>query len=62
MPSLRIVDSAWAKELLQALSQDSSALRIICPLQRVLSLGGRVRGVKNLHFKLYLSGNPADRA
>lgn len=31
MPSLRLVDSAWGKELLQALSQDSSALRIICP-------------------------------
>jgi hypothetical protein len=34
----------------------------IAALQRVLGLGGRVRGVKKLHSKLYLSGNPADRA
>lgn len=29
----------------------------IAALQRVLGVGGRVRGVKNLHSKLYLSGN-----
>ena len=90
----RLVDGNWTKEFAEALNDDASRLRIICPfikagaLQRLLqhkpkeiqvitrfnlrdiadgvsdiaalrdllNAGAAVRGVKNLHAKLYLFG------
>ena len=92
--TLRLVDTGWDSELMDALRADKGALRIISPfikagalnrllalqpktvevitrfnladfaegvsditaLRRVLKAGGRVRGIRNLHAKLYLLG------
>ena len=93
--TFRLVDSHWESEFTEAMSFDSSALRIVSPFiklgpaSRLLSLGpesvqvitrfnmndfasgvsdsgalrhllqggARVRGIKNLHAKLYLFGS-----
>ena len=90
----RLVDRNWTKEFTEALEDDASELRIICPfikagalqrllqhnpkkiqvitrfnlgdfaecvsdiaaLRNLLDAGAAVRGVKNLHAKLYLFG------
>lgn len=90
----RLVDGNWTKEFAEALNDDASELRIICPfikagalqrllqhnpkeiqvitrfnlgdfaegvsdvaaLRNLLDAGAKVRGVKNLHAKLYLFG------
>jgi hypothetical protein len=92
--TIRLVDTGWGKELIDALRADTSELKIICPfikagaldrllssrprsiqvitrfnladfaegvsdiaaLRKLLNAGGRVRGVRNLHAKLYLFG------
>lgn len=92
--AIRLVDSGWSSELIDAVRSDASALQIVCPfikaaaierllalhpksvrvvtrfnlndfadgvsdisaLRRVLDLGGKVRGIKNLHSKLYIFG------
>ena len=92
--TIRLVDTRWGSELVDAALADTSALRIICPfikvgalerlhrakpgaiqvitrfnladcasgvsdiaaLRLLLDAGGKVRGVRNLHAKLYLFG------
>lgn len=92
--TFRLVDKGWHEEFTEALCDDASELRIICPfikvgalqwllqhnpkevrvitrfnladfaegvsdvaaLRKLLEVGGRVRGVQNLHAKLYLFG------
>ena len=94
--NLRIVDRAWDKEIAEALRQDNTILRIVCPfikeetarrllefgtpnaiqvitrfnladfyngvsdtgaLRLLLGHGGRIRGVRNLHAKVFVFGN-----
>lgn len=94
--SFRLVDTDWDKEIRDAIKNDSSSLRIICPfikqkvverllknrrpqtfqvitrfnlndfcggvsdlmaLRLMLKKGAKIRGVRNLHAKLYLFGN-----
>ena len=94
--SFRLVDADWDKEIRDAIKNDDSSLRIICPfikqkvverllknrrpqtfqvitrfnlndfsggvsdlaaLRLMLKKGAKIRGVKNLHAKLYLFGN-----
>lgn len=93
---LKFIENGWKKELLGAFSQDTSALRIVCPfikepiirellevaapsdiriitrynlddfysgvsdpsaLRLLLKKGAKIRGVKNLHSKMYLFGS-----
>ena len=92
--AMRLVEGGWSKEFTEALLDDSSELRIICPfirasalqrllrhhpgkvqvitrfnladfaegvsdvaaLRKLLEADARVRGVRNLHAKLYLFG------
>ena len=92
--TFRLVDGKWDEEFTEALCDDASELRIICPfikvgalqrllrhsptrvqvitrfnlgdfadrvsdvaaLRKLLKAGARVRGVRNLHAKLYLFG------
>ena len=92
--TFRLVDKGWGKEFTEALCEDASELRIICPfiklralqrllehkpknvqvitrfnlsdiaagvsdvaaLRKLLDVDARVRGVRNLHAKLYLFG------
>ena len=91
---MQLVDGAWSKEFTEAVQDDSSELRIVCPfikasslqrllrhhpgevqvvtrfnladfadgvsdiaaLRSLLEVGAKVRGVRNLHAKLYLFG------
>ena len=92
--TFRLVDGKWDKEFTEALCDDASELRIVCPfikvgalqrllchspgrvqviarfnlgdfadrvsdvaaMRKLLKVGARVRGVRNLHAKLYLFG------
>lgn len=92
--TIRLVDSGWVREIADAVADDASELRIICPfikvgaldrllshqpmavqvitrfnladfaegvsdiaaLRKLASADARVRGVRNLHAKLYLFG------
>jgi phosphatidylserine/phosphatidylglycerophosphate/cardiolipin synthase-like enzyme len=91
---IRLVDSGWGKELIEAMRVDASKLTIICPfikagaldrllskrpksiqvitrfnlsdfaegvsdisaLRNLLESGASLRGVRNLHAKLYIFG------
>ena len=92
--NVQLVDGGWSKEFTEAVINDASELRIICPfikvsalqrllryhpsnikvitrfnlgdfaggvsdvaaLRKLIEAGARVRGVRNLHAKLYLFG------